>query len=46
MNKDVQENVEKFRALSKRSFQERMAKGTEPDDIFTHILAGEDKEGR
>jgi cytochrome P450 len=46
MNKDLQENVQKFRALSKKSFQERMAKGTEPDDIFTHILAGEDKHGK
>jgi len=45
VKKDAMENVQKFRALSKRSFQERMAKGTEPDDIFTHILAG-DKDGK
>ncbi|OAP62019.1 hypothetical protein AYL99_04222 [Fonsecaea erecta] len=44
MNKEFKENAGRFRALSKQSYKERLAKGTEPNDIFTHILAG-DKDG-
>jgi len=42
--KEFKQNAAQFKALSKASFVERRAKGTDPDDIFTHILAGT-KEG-
>ncbi|KIW97748.1 uncharacterized protein Z519_01332 [Cladophialophora bantiana CBS 173.52] len=40
MNKDFKEYAGRFKALSKQSYKERRAKGTVPNDIFTHILAG------
>jgi hypothetical protein len=40
MNPTFKEYAGRFKALSKQSFRERRAKGTEPDDIFSFILAG------
>ena len=40
MNLTFKQYVGRFKNLSKDSFHERRIKGTEPDDIFTHIIAG------
>ncbi|KAJ9606262.1 hypothetical protein H2200_009223 [Cladophialophora chaetospira] len=40
MNPTFKQYAGRFKSLSSKAFKERRAKGTEPDDIFTHIIAG------